>query len=162
MNAKFAHIRAETWKLNRLTTTEDDKGVVMKARVLVFIGLLCASTMGGPALAMPDFGGTINFHKVGKTVGNRPILAILWNPKRPGEVVPSVATIDARLFGAKPSVKDWFKENSGQDAFQTEGLNPTVRIECFGTHTVVPIVKGGGCVVPSSFNQRILSVEECK
>jgi len=42
----------------------------------------------------------------------RKIVAILWDPRRPTDPAPSRTTIEATLFGATNSVRDYFLENS--------------------------------------------------
>ena len=44
--------------------------------------------------------------------GERHVLAILWDPHRPDHPAPPVAEIESMLFGPKPSVRDFYAENS--------------------------------------------------
>ena len=90
------------------------RGFLARSMGLILLGI--SLIFGIEAVqAVPDFSGTIVTQKMPNTYGNRPVLAILWNPNRPGEVVPSVSSVDRLLFGARPSVKDWYKENSGSN-----------------------------------------------
>jgi M6 family metalloprotease-like protein len=41
------------------------------------------------------------------------VLVILWDPQRRDHPAPPKAAIEQLLFGAKPSVVDWYRENSG-------------------------------------------------
>lgn len=45
--------------------------------------------------------------------GTRKVLAILWDPHRPDHPAPARDAVETMLFGARPSVADYFKENSG-------------------------------------------------
>ena len=47
------------------------------------------------------------------TIGTRKVLAILWDPARPEHPAPDRAAIETLLFGPKPSVAGYFRENSG-------------------------------------------------
>ncbi|HEX4953812.1 MAG TPA: hypothetical protein VF017_10510 [Thermoanaerobaculia bacterium] len=62
---------------------------------------------------VPDFSGVIESEKIDNIAGVRRVLAILWDPHRPGHPAPPVSEIDHLLFGADPSVRDWYRENSG-------------------------------------------------
>ena len=53
------------------------------------------------------------FYSLKKTTGNKKVLTILWDPKRPEHTAPTKSTVENLLFGGKPSVKDYFRENSG-------------------------------------------------
>ncbi len=64
-------------------------------------------------LAAPDFAGPIGSPKLAPAEGKRPVLAVLWDPKRPDAPAPPAEAIDELLFGPRPSVRDWFAENSG-------------------------------------------------
>lgn len=57
-------------------------------------------------LSRPRFGIT-------PALGTRKLLAILWDPHRPEHPAPARTTIENVLFGPKPSVADYFLENSG-------------------------------------------------
>jgi M6 family metalloprotease-like protein len=46
-------------------------------------------------------------------VGKRNVLTILWDPHRTDHTAPSKSAIENLLFGSKPSVADYFLENSG-------------------------------------------------
>ncbi|WP_421799257.1 hypothetical protein [Haliscomenobacter sp.] len=59
-----------------------------------------------PDFTKPAFGLT-------KTVGSNNVLAILWNPERPGEFVPDKNSIEKLLFGPSSSVSSYYSENSG-------------------------------------------------
>jgi M6 family metalloprotease-like protein len=45
--------------------------------------------------------------------GTRRVLTILWDPRRPDHPAPTQSTIETLLFGPRPSVADYFRENSG-------------------------------------------------
>jgi M6 family metalloprotease-like protein len=45
--------------------------------------------------------------------GVRRVVAILWDPGRVGHPAPPVETVDDLLFGADPSVRDWYRQNAG-------------------------------------------------
>lgn len=51
--------------------------------------------------------------------GKRKVLTILWDPKRPTDPAPSRSAVENALFGPRPSVRDYFLENSG-DRFTIE------------------------------------------
>lgn len=61
----------------------------------------------------PDFAGTLFTEKMRPARGTRPVLALLWDPHRSDHPAPPRDDIDALLFGPRPSVADWFRENSG-------------------------------------------------
>ncbi|MFQ5887763.1 MAG: CARDB domain-containing protein [Candidatus Hydrothermarchaeales archaeon] len=63
------------------------------------------------------------FKGVKRVIGKRKVLAILWDPKRPNHTVPSKAKVENTLFGSKPSVRDYFLENSkGQFTIEKAGV----------------------------------------
>lgn len=62
---------------------------------------------------LPDFAGTLFTPKMARASGVRHVVAILWDPGRPDNPAPPAAAIDKLLFGANPSVRDWYRENSG-------------------------------------------------
>ena len=53
------------------------------------------------------------FFTVKPVLGSRKLLAILWDPHRPTDPAPGKSAIENLLFGPKPSVADYFLENSG-------------------------------------------------
>jgi M6 family metalloprotease-like protein len=53
------------------------------------------------------------FSGVKPVLENRKLLAILWDPRRPAHPAPSKDAVKKLLFGSKPSVCDYFRENSG-------------------------------------------------
>jgi M6 family metalloprotease-like protein len=53
-----------------------------------------------------------NFYSLKPIEAKRQVLAILWDPHRPDHPAPSKADIEKVIFGPKPSVKDFFNENS--------------------------------------------------
>lgn len=66
------------------------------------------------AFATTDLAGVVyDSPKLKPSLGTRKVLAILWDPGRPTDPAPPAATIDNLLFGADPSVRDWYLENSG-------------------------------------------------
>ena len=65
------------------------------------------------AAPLPDFAGNIITQKLRHAAGERPVLVILWDPHRSGHPAPSKAVVERLLFGARPSVADWYRENSG-------------------------------------------------
>jgi M6 family metalloprotease-like protein len=60
----------------------------------------------------PDFAGVIGSKKLAATEGPRKVLAILWDPRREDHPAPPLEEIDRLLFGKRPSLQDWFQENS--------------------------------------------------
>jgi M6 family metalloprotease-like protein len=70
-------------------------------------------TRDAGAVAVKDLAGDIFTRKIGQVAGRRPILTILWDPHLPGVTAPNRADVERVLFGAKPSVSDWYRENSG-------------------------------------------------
>ncbi|MBN1996740.1 T9SS type A sorting domain-containing protein [candidate division KSB1 bacterium] len=58
----------------------------------------------------PDM--TDPFNGVAPVIGDHPLLVILWDPKRPTDPAPSKADVENLIFGGKPSVRDYFIENS--------------------------------------------------
>ncbi len=67
---------------------------------------------GRPA-GIPDFSGPLFSAKISTASGVRRVVAILWDPGRPNHPAPPVETIDDLLFGADPSVRDWYRQNAG-------------------------------------------------
>lgn len=75
------------------------------------------------AARTPDFSGAIRTQKLARLEGKRKVLAVLWDPKRPGHAAPSVAAIQSILFGERASVAGWFRENSnGRFAIESAGV----------------------------------------
>jgi M6 family metalloprotease-like protein len=66
-----------------------------------------------PAGDSPDFGGVIVTAKMHPVSGVRRVLAVLWDPHRPDHPAPHREAIEKILFGPRPSVADWYRENSG-------------------------------------------------
>jgi M6 family metalloprotease-like protein len=66
-----------------------------------------------PRSAVPNFAGVIFSPKMKAVAGKRKVLAILWDPHRPGHPAPPRQDVERLLFGPRPSVADWFRENSG-------------------------------------------------
>ncbi len=52
------------------------------------------------------------FYSLKSAIGKRKVLVILWDPHRPEHPPPAKAEIQNLIFGPKPSVKDYFLENS--------------------------------------------------
>jgi M6 family metalloprotease-like protein len=42
----------------------------------------------------------------------RNVLALIWDPRQPGNPAPARAAVEAALFGPRPSVRDYYLENS--------------------------------------------------
>lgn len=72
-----------------------------------------ASGPSGAGATAPGFSGTIATYKMGPAPSAGRVLALLWDPHRAGDPAPSRDEVEQRLFGAKNSVADWFRENSG-------------------------------------------------
>lgn len=53
------------------------------------------------------------FYSLKPTVGKRKLLVILWDPHRPDHPAPGKSTVQNVIFGSRPSVRDYFLENSG-------------------------------------------------
>jgi M6 family metalloprotease-like protein len=64
-------------------------------------------------ISVPDFAGTIITEKMKHVSGKRNLLLILWDPHRPDHPAPAREYIDQLIFGPTRSLKDWFRENSG-------------------------------------------------
>ena len=62
---------------------------------------------------LPDFSGVIHTKKLDHAVGARRLVVVLWDPHRPDHPRPSRASVEATIFGPKPSLRDWIQENSG-------------------------------------------------
>lgn len=60
----------------------------------------------------PDFSKPIVSQKLKAISGNRNMVAILWDPNRPAHPAPAKQELESLLFGLKPSVRDWYTENS--------------------------------------------------
>ena len=58
----------------------------------------------------PEFSGP--FYSLKTAIGKRRVLVILWDPHRPDHPAPAKTKIQDLIFGKKPSVKDYFLENS--------------------------------------------------
>ncbi len=58
----------------------------------------------------PDI--TSPFNGIEPVIGDHPLLVILWDPKRPEHPAPSKTDVEKLIFGSKPSVRDYFIENS--------------------------------------------------
>jgi M6 family metalloprotease-like protein len=61
----------------------------------------------------PNFRWGLFNRKLDPTFGRRKAVLILWDPRRPDHPAPARADIQRLVFGARPSVTDWFQENSG-------------------------------------------------
>ncbi len=66
----------------------------------------------------PNFAGPVYSPKLVPTLGSTPVVTILWVPRRlsidkPGLYIPTPSELNNTLFGPRPSVNDWFVENSG-------------------------------------------------
>lgn len=68
-------------------------------------------TVVGWRRQIPDLSD--GFYGVAPAFGARKVLTILWDPHRPNHPAPGSAQITNLLFGAGPSVKGYFLENSG-------------------------------------------------
>ncbi|MCB0167700.1 MAG: hypothetical protein KDI79_25970, partial [Anaerolineae bacterium] len=53
------------------------------------------------------------FYGLQPVVGQRKVLVILWDPHRPDHPAPSKSAVENLIFGPRPSVRDYFLENSG-------------------------------------------------
>jgi M6 family metalloprotease-like protein len=84
-----------------------------RGRWFAAIAVLLLSADPAPAGDPPDFGGVIVTAKMRPVAGVRRIVAVLWDPHRPDHPAPSRDSIEKILFGPRPSVADWFGENSG-------------------------------------------------
>jgi M6 family metalloprotease-like protein len=62
---------------------------------------------------LPDFAGTLFTEKMKHVAGKRHLAVVLWDAKRPAHPAPAKEEIESVLFGPRPSVRDWFHENSG-------------------------------------------------
>jgi M6 family metalloprotease-like protein len=89
------------------------------AAFCAFVGL-CLPARGGDDLRpartadpIPDFAGTIGSPKLRPAAGIRKVIVILWNPHRARHPAPPAKEVERLLFGERPSVRDWFRENSG-------------------------------------------------
>jgi M6 family metalloprotease-like protein len=62
----------------------------------------------------PDFAGPLVTEKMGKRIGEQPVLVILWDPKRPTDPAPTRAAVEELMYGTRGrSVAGWYRENSG-------------------------------------------------
>jgi len=52
------------------------------------------------------------FYSLKLVIGKRKLLTILWDPHRPDNPAPTKSIVQNLIFGQKPSVKDYFFENS--------------------------------------------------
>lgn len=87
----------------------------MARQYITFLALIIAC-MAGDNFAQsntPDFAGAIGSRKMRPATGTRKVLAILWDPHRAEHPAPPLEHIRRLLFGERPSVEDWFRENSG-------------------------------------------------
>jgi M6 family metalloprotease-like protein len=73
--------------------------------------LSCGLSRPVPA-GSPNFAGAIFTPKIRNALGVRRVVAILWDPHRTDHPALPAETIDRLLFGANPSVRDWYRENS--------------------------------------------------
>lgn len=62
--------------------------------------------------ALPDF--TQAAFGLEKELGNKNVLVILWDPKRPTHMAPDKNAVDQLIFGSMNSVQRYFTENSGR------------------------------------------------
>lgn len=62
---------------------------------------------------LPDFSGVIHTKKLDPALGARRLMVVLWDPHRPEHPRPSRESVEAAIFGPKPSLRDWIQENSG-------------------------------------------------
>jgi M6 family metalloprotease-like protein len=53
------------------------------------------------------------FYSLKPVIGKRKVLVILWDPQRPSHPAPSKSAVENLICGSKPSVSDYFLENSG-------------------------------------------------
>lgn len=60
---------------------------------------------------VPDLSTPVS--DVKPVIGSRKVLVILWDPHRPTDPAPAKSVVENLLFGPKPSVADYFLENSG-------------------------------------------------
>jgi M6 family metalloprotease-like protein len=60
---------------------------------------------------VPDLSTPVS--DVKPVIGTRRIVAILWDPQRPTDPAPTKNAVENLLFGPRPSVADYFLENSG-------------------------------------------------
>lgn len=61
----------------------------------------------------PDFSTSIVTPKMSHVSGARPLVVILWDPKRPEHPAPAKEAVTRHIFGKEKSVDGWFRENSG-------------------------------------------------
>lgn len=91
---------------------------------------------GCPAVStMPAFDGVIRTEKMKKVLGARKLMAVLSDPHRPGHPRPSRQQVESMIFGPKPSLQDWIKENSG-------GRATLVDAGVFGWYDAPPAKQG--------------------
>ena len=64
-------------------------------------------------VSVPDFAGKLFTTKMPPVTGKRQLAVVLWDPKRPAHPAPARSALESALFGPRPSVRDWFHENSG-------------------------------------------------
>ncbi|MBN2357320.1 T9SS type A sorting domain-containing protein [candidate division KSB1 bacterium] len=60
------------------------------------------------------------FNDVKPAVGDHPLLVILWDPHRPTDPAPGKTDVENLIFGANPSVRDYFIENSNNLFFMNK------------------------------------------
>jgi M6 family metalloprotease-like protein len=92
----------------------DGRLVRSRERIAAFAGEASDDAVVRSAEPPPDFAGTLFTQKMRTVSGSRRVLALLWDPHRPDHPAPPRDAVERLLFGPRPSVADWFAENSGR------------------------------------------------
>lgn len=88
---------------------------------------------------VPDFAGELHGAKLARAEGKRPVLAVLWDPQVEGVPAPPAEEVDRLLFGERPSVVDWFRENSrGKLVVERAGCVGWLKAKKPGAHYWAP------------------------
>jgi M6 family metalloprotease-like protein len=105
----FTTVRVEWMTPDTATTTIRARSMILLVKPHAVPDLAESPALG---LGYTDGSGAGAF-RVEPMRGTRYVLAIIFDPSRPGNPTPSVAAIDAALFGASESVADYYRVVSG-------------------------------------------------
>jgi M6 family metalloprotease-like protein len=88
-----------------------EKAMNTTLRLLIIVMLVA---LGPSSLAQtPNFAGEFFSVKLKPRQGQKNLLVVFWDPHRPEHPALLKQSLERMIFGPRPSVDDWFKENSG-------------------------------------------------